>query len=106
VSALLEDLSLTSCAATPIGSIEKRGLSGGQRKRVSVVSRQCIHHQVKRTGYDGVPSSPSCVDIVSEARTSPVPGIVTGARTLRLFAPYGFVETRDWYPHVGGDVKT
>jgi len=36
VELVLKQLGLTDCADTPTGSVEKRGLSGGQRKRLSV----------------------------------------------------------------------
>jgi ABC-type multidrug transport system ATPase subunit len=38
VTCLLEDLSLTGCADTRVGNVDHRGISGGQRKRVSIVS--------------------------------------------------------------------
>lgn len=36
VAALLEELGLEGCAKQRIGTVEKRGISGGQRKRVSI----------------------------------------------------------------------
>lgn len=36
VRSIISDLNLKECAETPVGSVEKRGISGGQRKRVSV----------------------------------------------------------------------
>jgi len=46
VSDVLKSLSLTECADVFVGSVEKKGISGGQRKRVSIatelLSNPCV----------------------------------------------------------------